>query len=139
VTGRWDRARLERVLGNLLSNAIKYSPRGGDIVVRIWIDENEQTSWANLAVQDHGAGIPAADLPRLFHWFYRGKNVANEVPGAGIGLAGARQIVELHGGTMQVDSQEGVGSTFTVRLSLLPQTELSHSQSEDLDRIGPTE
>jgi signal transduction histidine kinase len=132
VVGRWDRARLERVLGNLLSNAIKYSLAGGDIVVRIGVEERDQTRWATLAVQDAGVGIPAADLPRVFSWFYRGENVASEVAGAGIGLAGSRQIVELHGGTIHVESQEGVGSTFTVRLPLLAEDDISPRFDEGL-------
>jgi signal transduction histidine kinase/CheY-like chemotaxis protein len=121
VPGRWDRARLERVVGNLLSNAIKYSLTGGDIVVRIGIEGTDQTRWATLAVQDSGVGIPATDLPRVFSWFYRGENIASRVEGAGIGLATSRQIVELHGGTVRVESQEGVGSTFTIRLPLPPE------------------
>jgi len=122
VLGHWDRSRLERVLGNLLSNAIKYSLTAGEIVVRIWTTEDGATGWANIAVQDSGVGIPTADLPRVFDWFYRGDNVASKVAGAGIGLAGSRQIVELHGGTIHVESQEGVGSTFTVCLPLPPKT-----------------
>ncbi len=118
LEGNWDRARLERVLGNLLSNAVKYSLIGGDIAVRIGIEKGTPMQWATIAVQDSGAGIPASDLPRVFSWFFRGRNVANDVPGAGIGLAGSHQIVELHGGTLHVTSEEGVGSTFTVRLPL---------------------
>ncbi len=120
LRGNWDRSRLERVLGNLLSNAVKYSLIGGDISVRTGIEESASTRWATLAVQDRGAGIPASELPHVFSWFFRGHNVANDVPGAGIGLAGSHQIVELHGGTLQVENEEGVGSTFTVRLPLPP-------------------
>jgi signal transduction histidine kinase len=69
-------------------------------------------------VEDHGAGIPAAEMPQVFSWYFRGSNVAEQVAGSGIGLAGARQIVEQHGGTIGAESREGEGSTFTVRLPL---------------------
>jgi signal transduction histidine kinase len=118
LVGVWDPVRLERVVGNLLSNAIKYSLPGGDVVVRVRLEERAHESWAILEVQDWGIGISEADLPRIFTWFYRGENVAQRLPGAGIGLAGSRRIVEQHGGSISVDSREGVGSTFTVRLPL---------------------
>lgn len=119
LTGVWDAARLERVLANLLLNAVKYSPEGGEIVVRLWRDEGEAGgAWACLSVTDRGVGIPAADLPLLFERLHRGGNVAGRIVGSGIGLAGARQIVNQHGGTIGVASSVGQGSTFTVRLPL---------------------
>jgi signal transduction histidine kinase len=69
-----------------------------------------------LAVRDSGFGIPSADLPYIFERFRRGANVAGRVGGTGIGLAGVRTFVESHGGTVSVNTTEGVGSTFTVRL-----------------------
>lgn len=113
-----DEDRIERVLANLVGNAIKYTPQGGQIVVAIAREEHERSPWAILAVQDHGLGIPAADLPHIFQQFYRAGNVPAEVEGTGIGLASVRQIVELHGGTITATSTEGAGTTFTVRLPL---------------------
>jgi PAS domain S-box-containing protein len=112
VVGHWDATRLGRVVDNLLSNATKYSPVPGevDVVVR------REGDWALLSVRDRGVGIPATDLPKVFERFYRGRNVTHRVRGSGIGLAGARAIVEQHGGTIAVESREGEGSTFTVRL-----------------------
>jgi signal transduction histidine kinase/DNA-binding NarL/FixJ family response regulator len=118
LVGRWDTARLERVFGNLLANAVKYSPPASEVVVRLFSEADGDGEWAVVEVEDHGVGIPAADLPRLFTWFYRGRNVADRTTGSGIGLAGARQIVELHGGTITVQSTEGEGSLFRVRLPL---------------------
>ena len=69
-----------------------------------------------LAVQDQGMGIPAADLPRMFERYSRGSNAVGRIAGSGLGLAGARGIVEQHGGTISVASSEGVGSTFTIQL-----------------------
>jgi signal transduction histidine kinase len=117
--GVWDEPRLERVLGNLLANAVKYSPVGSPIDVSVEPERPSGESWAVLRVRDRGIGIPAADLPRLFEPFYRASNVAGRQPGTGLGLAGARQIVEQHGGTVAAESREGEGSTFTVRLPTL--------------------
>jgi signal transduction histidine kinase len=115
-----DPARLRRVLDNLLANAIKYSPGGGDVVVTLRRDgpDADGTAWALLAVRDHGVGIPAVDLPRVFERFYRASNVAGRIAGSGIGLAGSRQILAQHGGTIAAESAEGRGSAFTVRLPL---------------------
>jgi PAS domain S-box-containing protein len=118
LIGQWDRARLERVLTNLLDNAIKYSPDGGEIVVGVHRrQESREADWAELAVRDHGVGIPAGDLSYVFERFRRGSNVGG-IAGSGVGLAGARQIVAQHGGTISVESEAGAGSTFTVRLPL---------------------
>jgi signal transduction histidine kinase len=116
LTGSWDLFRLERVVSNLLTNALKFSPDGGEIVVEVRPDAGGQ--WATLAVRDHGVGIPAAELPVVFEPYRRAANVRDRISGSGIGLAGARQIVEAHGGTIAVESREGTGTTVTVRLPL---------------------
>jgi signal transduction histidine kinase len=119
VVGVWDGARLRRVLGNLLGNAVKYSPGGGAVRVRVGREADAAGEWAVVAVSDEGLGIPEEDLPRVFERFHRGGNVGR-IGGTGIGLFGARRIVEQHGGTVEVASDEGRGSTFTVRLPLGP-------------------
>jgi PAS domain S-box-containing protein len=119
LVGWWDRLRLERALSNLLSNAVKYSPQGGEITVSIARQLDNGQEWAVLAVQDQGIGIPAEDLPHIFERFYRGRNVAGKIGGTGIGLASARAIVEQHGGTLTVQSIEGQGAVFTVRLPIV--------------------
>lgn len=116
--GLWDTARVERVLTNLLSNAIKYSPAGGAITVMV-ATEARADRWAAATVTDQGLGIPAGDLPHVFERFYRASNVIGRVGGTGIGLAGSRQIIEQHGGTLTATSVEGSGSCFTVRLPLI--------------------
>jgi signal transduction histidine kinase len=121
LVGLWDAGRLDRVLANLLSNAVKYSPAGGPIRVRLTREAGSGDGWAVLVVEDGGLGIPAVDLPHVFERFHRGGNVAGQIRGSGIGLAGVRQIVEQHGGSIGVDSMEGQGATFTVRLPLLRQ------------------
>ncbi len=118
LSGGWDAERLERVLGNLLSNAIKYSPNGGDILVSATRDSVASDRWAVLAVRDNGIGIPHEDLPRVFDRFSRGANAVGRIRGTGIGLTSVRRIVEAHGGTISVESDEGAGCTFTIRLPL---------------------
>jgi signal transduction histidine kinase len=119
LRGQWDANRLRRVLDNLVDNAIKYSPDGGPIAVRVRGDKSGGRRWAVVKVQDRGVGIPAADLPQIFDRFHRAPNVAQRASGVGLGLWGSRQIVEQHGGSLSVTSQEGVGSTVTVRLPLM--------------------
>jgi PAS domain S-box-containing protein len=118
LTGTWDGPRLERVLDNLLSNAIKYSPAGGTVTTRIDRTDAGGRCWARLEMCDEGIGIPAADLPRIFERYHRASNAAGRIAGAGIGLAGVRQLVEQHGGTITIDSAEGAGTTVTVLLPI---------------------
>jgi signal transduction histidine kinase len=111
-----DDLRLEQVLQNLIQNAIKYSPPGAPVAVRI----ERQGAYASVAIADHGIGIPEAALAQLFQRFYRAPNVdERQISGMGIGLFVVKEIVMLHGGTVQVESIEGQGSTFTIRLPLV--------------------
>ena len=109
-----DRDRLAQVVGNLLSNAIKYSPEGGKVRVRV----GRRDGRAVFAVTDAGLGIPVEDRERVFDKFFRGAAKTTTVGGTGLGLAVAREIVTTHGGTIDVDSTIGVGSTFTFELPL---------------------
>jgi signal transduction histidine kinase len=109
-----DAPRLQRAVGNLLANAVKYSPQGGEIRVRLQRSGDERQ--AVLTIADPGIGIPPQDLERIFERFQRGSNVVGSIPGTGIGLAGARQIIEQHGGSIAATSRVGAGATFTVRL-----------------------
>ena len=110
-----DAMRLEQVLDNLVQNAIKYSPGGGSVKVRI----EQQSDKACLWVTDEGIGIPHKAVPHLFERFYRAPNVdPQQITGMGIGLYVVKEIVQLHGGTIMVESTEGVGSTFRICLPL---------------------
>ncbi len=129
LKGLVDTTRLERVLANLISNAIKYDPEGNVITVVVAREEDDERSYAVLAVRDRGIGIPAKDLPHVFEQFRRASNAPGYVSGTGIGLASARHIAEQHGGAITVTSKVEEGSTFTVRLPLLlPE---NNSQGED--------
>lgn len=118
LVGAIDPARIQRVLMNLVANAITYSPAGGEIVVGVQQQEEAAAAWGVLSVRDHGLGIPAADVPHIFARFHRATNVRGRIAGTGLGLTSVRQIVEQHGGSIDVTTAEGVGSTFTVRLPL---------------------
>jgi CheY-like chemotaxis protein/AraC-like DNA-binding protein len=110
-----DPAHLERILANLLSNAFKFTQSGG--TVRLALEAAAPV--ARISVRDDGPGIAPADLPHVFDRFYRGNEATGRhQPGTGIGLALARELVALHGGTLEVQSEEGSGSTFTVSLLL---------------------
>lgn len=117
LIGEWDGPRLERAIGNLLSNALKYSPGGGDVTVKIQ-REQQNGGWAAVSVTDRGIGIPADALPHVFERFYRSDNVVGRIEGTGLGLSGVRYVIEEHGGTVEVASVEGHGSTFTLRLPM---------------------
>ncbi len=131
LVGQWDTAHLERVFANLISNAIKYSPQGDDILVGISQQEVDNVPQAVIAIQDHGIGIPAADLPYIFERFHRAANVTRSIKGTGIGLSSAQQIVAQHGGNITVESTEGKGSLFTVCLPLSTSEESApHSNGE---------
>jgi two-component system, OmpR family, sensor kinase len=110
-----DPKLLSQVFNNLLSNAIKYSP--GDSLIRI--SARIESERAIITVEDNGLGIPDADIDRLFERYYRGSNVSGIV-GTGVGLNLVKMVVDLHGGDILVESAEGKGSRFTVRLPIAP-------------------
>jgi two-component system, sensor histidine kinase and response regulator len=108
-----DPARIAQLLGHLISNAVKFTPDGGKVEVSLGMDGER----AVLAVADTGVGIPADDRERIFERFFRTALARRDViSGTGLGLAIARDIVDAHHGSIAVDSEEGRGSTFTVRL-----------------------
>ncbi|MDQ2952719.1 MAG: ATP-binding protein [Chloroflexota bacterium] len=118
VVGDWDATRIERAVSNLVGNAIKYNRQDGTVIVRVGTDHTLAGSWAVVSVIDEGIGVPEADRARIFERFTRGANVAGRISGSGVGLAIVRQVVEQHGGTIELSSVEGRGSTFTMRLPL---------------------
>ena len=115
-----DAVRLERVLANIVTNAVKYTPRGGNIRVVLRADGND----AVLSVEDTGVGISPRLLPFIFDLYVQAERTLDRAEGGlGIGLALARRLVELHGGTIHASSEgEGHGSQFTVRLKQIPST-----------------
>ena len=120
-----DPQRIGQVVTNLVGNAIKFTPRGGRVEVSI----GATTEGGRIEVRDSGVGIDAAELPRIFDRFYRG-SMANEArgSGSGLGLAIVRSIVDMHGGTVRVESRLGVGSRFVVTLPRDPRMVAAASQ-----------
>jgi len=109
-----DPAQLDRVLMNLLTNAVKFTPPEGTVTVTARRDGDDHVV---IAVADTGMGIPEAEQQALFARFFRASNAIHQaIPGTGLGLAIVRTIVDNHGGTIEVRSQEKVGTTVTVRL-----------------------
>jgi signal transduction histidine kinase len=109
VTG--DGTRLEQVAANLIDNAVKYTPAGG----RMDVDVRRAAGAALLRVRDTGPGIPADELPRIFDRLFRGDRSRAE-RGLGLGLSLVKAVVEAHGGNVEVSSELGRGSTFSVSL-----------------------
>jgi len=114
-----DPQRIRQVLTNLLSNAVKFSPPGSTVTVRAReIARGEADGRAvEISVRDQGMGISASERGRVFEPFFRGRQSEELcIPGTGLGLSIVQRLVELHGGSVHVESEPGAGSTFTVRL-----------------------
>jgi two-component system phosphate regulon sensor histidine kinase PhoR len=113
---RGDEGRLGQVLVNLLHNAVKFSPDGGEVLVRVAVDDGLVVT----SVIDHGVGIPKTAQARIFERFYKvdRARVRGEASGTGLGLAISRHVIEQHGGRIWVESEEGLGSTFSFALPI---------------------
>lgn len=129
-----DPSLLEQVFTNLLSNAVKYAPNDPQILVVGKVEAGK----AYVAVKDQGVGIPARELPKLFERFFRA-STSTGIAGTGIGLNLVSQIVELHGGRIDVESTEGEGSTFIVQLPVQTQNMVSEApdQSDRVPEVAP--
>jgi signal transduction histidine kinase len=112
-----DAAGLQQLVGNLLGNALRYTPRGGEVRLRL----ERAGNLLRLVVEDTGIGIPRDDLPRVFEEFFRSANASERVAdGTGLGLAIVKAVAEQHGGTVLVESELGRGTRFTLELPLTP-------------------
>lgn len=130
---RADRRRVRQILLNLLSNAVKFTPTGGQVTLRVWIDQEK----AFLQVEDTGIGIAADQMPLLFQKFQQlDTSYDREFPGTGLGLALTKQLVELHNGRITVQSKPQMGSQFTVCLPL--QAILARSPVQNTEVSAPT-
>ena len=110
---RADRLRLRQILYNLMSNALTFTDRGGSVTVSAR-DDGEHI---RIAVTDTGIGIAEADRPRLFQAFEQLVTPSGDRPaGTGLGLALTKRLVDMHGGNIEVESQLGSGTTFTLRI-----------------------
>ena len=124
-----DRDRLEQVLGNLLENAVKYSPDGSEITITV-DDKGDQLV---TSVRDRGIGIPADELAQVFERFHRGRQVSStNYGGLGLGLYITKQIIERHGGSIWVESAQGVGTTFYFSLPVAGVASSQPTPAEEL-------
>jgi CheY-like chemotaxis protein/anti-sigma regulatory factor (Ser/Thr protein kinase) len=124
ATVRADPRRLKQMLVNLLSNAVKFTPAGGRVSLAARVADGR----VSLAVSDTGIGIAAVDLPKLFQPFVQlDSSLARQHQGTGLGLVLVRRLAELHGGSVAVASEPGVGSTFTLSLPASRQPGARHS------------
>jgi hypothetical protein len=122
-----DRDSLEQAVLNLLSNAMKYSGESRDVSLRL----SRQNGHALIEVEDHGLGIAAEQQKRIFEKFYRVPTPENHaISGTGLGLALVAHIAEAHGGSVEVDSALGKGSTFSIRLPLVTDAAREHAKEE---------
>ena len=109
-----DKEKLLLALQNLVDNAIKYTPNGGRIEIRATEQKND---FLSISIRDSGVGVPKKDLPRLFSKFFRASNVMlMQTDGSGLGLFIVKSIIEKHGGKIEVSSEEGKGTEFTLTL-----------------------
>ena len=107
-----DKTHLMNIINNLIENAVKYS--GQDVEIKA--EASEDNDGVELKITDTGYGIPASDLKHIFKRFYRGKASTGEQPGMGLGLAYVKLLIDAHGGDISVESTEGKGTCFTIRL-----------------------
>jgi PAS domain S-box-containing protein len=110
-----DKNKMAQAIGNVLSNAYKYSPAGGEVRVRILQDEHDGQSAYGFEITDHGIGMTPEQVTRVFERFYRA-DTSGAIPGTGLGMSIVKEIIELQGGRMAVQSEYGVGTTVTLWL-----------------------
>ncbi len=119
-----DADRLRQLLLNLVDNAIKYTPSGGDVTLTL----KRAGGWVQISVADTGCGIPAEDLPHIFERFYRADRSRTRPGGAGLGLSIAKWVAEAHSGELEVESEVGQGTVFTL---YLPEPKVEDEDGEE--------
>lgn len=127
----YDQEKMMHILSNLISNAIKYTPGEGDIYLQIDRYSDSGTDWLRLQIKDTGQGIKSEHLPHIFDRFYQVEDLASQkAPGSGIGLAYTKELVHLLNGFIEVSSEWGVGSTFTLAFPITQNARIQESQLE---------
>jgi len=121
-----DPEKIQQALTNLLSNAFKYSPQGGEVRLDASIETTAAGEVVAIRVRDQGIGMTPAQLQRAFERFYRADTSGN-IPGTGLGLNLVKEIVDIHGGSVLLESQPGAGTTATLRLPLAPHAAEEHT------------
>jgi len=127
-----DATALDTIVVNLLSNAIKYTPRAGQIRVTVEPDDED---WTTITVTDTGIGIPQDQQANIFERFYRADDQAEGIPGSGLGLALVKELVLANAGEIALRSEEGVGTSFTIRLPAAEPLTPSAASAEGLELV----
>lgn len=130
-----DGERLWQVVQNLLVNASKFTPEGGTIVLRA----RSRNAFLEVAIADNGPGIPRKEQPRLFLPYHRRLGDREHLSGLGLGLALCKHLVEMHGGTIRVDSQVGKGSTFTFTIPLATEEQTAEGREKEMVNEGTSD
>jgi PAS domain S-box-containing protein len=125
---RADRKKLTQAIANVLSNAYKYSPAGGKVDVELVIPEGNASDLLGLRIRDHGIGMSPEQLARVFERFYRA-DTSGKIPGTGLGMCIVKEIIELHGGHIELASKVGAGTTVTIWLQASSATSETHVAS----------
>ena len=112
-----DRTRIEQVIRIIIDNAIKYSYENGNIIIQTQTTTEDNMNYISVSIQDFGRGMKESDLKNLFQRFFRSKDV-QDIHGTGLGLAIAKEIISIHKGKIEVNSQYGKGSTFEIRFPM---------------------
>ncbi|MFD2572061.1 two-component regulator propeller domain-containing protein [Spirosoma soli] len=143
----FDQEKLERILFNLLSNAFKFTPEHGKVAITLHLPavaaqpaESSENQWLTIQVTDTGIGITPAQQDKIFERFFQSDlpdTLINQ--GSGIGLAITKEFVQLHGGTLSVESEPDRGSTFTIRLPVRTESELAALYQPVRETVEPTE
>lgn len=127
-----DKRRVQQIVLNLLSNAVKFTPEGGEVILRVWVEDNT----AIFQVEDTGIGIEEEQRSLLFEKFRQlDSSYHRSYEGMGLGLALTKQLVELHGGIIEVESTVDIGSVFTVRLPAQPLTSMAGKQDPEAKNV----
>jgi PAS domain S-box-containing protein len=122
-----DPQKIQQALGNLLDNAFKYSLGEAQVALDVSLSENAEGGWACIAVSDQGVGMKPDQLARAFEYFYRADS-SGHIPGTGLGLNLAKEIAEIHGSSVALESREGVGTVARLSLRLAPQALVGTAQ-----------
>ncbi|HEX9332123.1 MAG TPA: ATP-binding protein, partial [Anaerolineales bacterium] len=128
LTVQCEPLKIEQALRNLIGNAIKYTPNDGAITLSVERDAQK----VNIKIQDTGYGIPASDLPHIFERFYRVRNNGHDdIEGNGLGLAIVKSVIEQHGGRVNVESEVGKGSCFSILFPVLPTSQSMAAEAHE--------
>lgn len=136
---RYHADQLEKVVNNLLSNAFKFTPNGGQVALTAQRVTKDEKPFVRISVDDNGMGIVPEQVERVFERFYQGTtSLVGDQPGTGIGLSLVKEVIQLHEGSVRVETKAGPGARFVVELPFVEEAETVREQSPAKDRLAET-